>query len=330
MYTQRLIGAIASGLGLSLALLWLLNGPPATFADPGTRYVATTGNDDSNDCTNISGPCRTVQYAVDQAAVGDTILVASGVYTGVHVRSRPPGYEALVALKTITQVVYISKTIMIQGGYTSDFASPPDPVANLTTLDAEGKGRVMVIAGYISPTIEGLRITRGNAAKLQGEGGAVDAGGGIYIISATAAISHNQIFSNTAYSGGGLYLLYSPATLDGNAIISNTGGSGGGGGLKLIYSYNATLKGNRIATNTAPSAGGLFLNYSDGATLDGNTFVSNAATTGLGGGALVQSSNGMITGNTFISNTAYNSGGGLYLTSSPATLVQLGLNRPIV
>jgi hypothetical protein len=254
-------------------------------------------------------------------AAGDTILVATGIYTGVHVRSRPPGYVASPSMTTITQVVLISKTVTVRGGYAVAFSEPPDPVANPTTLNAEGKGRVMVIAGYISPTITGLRITRGDAARQQGESASSHAGGGVYVISATATLSNNLVFSNTAYAGGGLYLLYSDATLGGNSIVSNTGGAGGGGGLKLYYSHNATLRGSLVATNTAPGAGGLFLNVSDATTLDGNTFVSNTATTGSGGGAYVLTSNTMINGNTFISNTADDSGGGLYVYASPATLV---------
>jgi hypothetical protein len=96
---------VALALASVLVLLWLLGGPQLIQAAASTRYVATTGNDSSNGCTNNSNPCRTVQYAVDQAASGDAILVATGVYTGVHVRSRPPGYEASLSLKTITQVV---------------------------------------------------------------------------------------------------------------------------------------------------------------------------------------------------------------------------------
>ncbi len=313
----RWFPALILSVGFTVASSWFLNGGTLSTQADSPHHVAL-------DCTGVFAPCHTsLQEAVDAAATGDVILVASGVYTGVHARSRPPGYEALVALKMITQVVYISKTVAIRGGYTTAFTEPPDPMAHPTTLNAEGKGRVIVIAGDISPTIEGLRITRGNAAGLQGEGGPGDAGGGVYIISATAILSNNLVFSNTAYTGGGLYLLYSAATLDGNAVISNAGDSSGtgGGGLKLYYSVGATLKDNLIATNTARSGGGLFLNYSAGATLDSNIFVSNTATTGTGGGALVQSSDALITGNLFISNTAHSSGGGLDVTSGPATLV---------
>jgi fibronectin-binding autotransporter adhesin len=287
--------------------MWLLSSAISlTYAD-GPHHVAL-------DCTGVPAPCHTsLQAAVDAAVTGDAILVATGIYTDIHVRSRPPGYVGSPAMTTITQVVMVDKALTIRGGYTLAFTEPPDPQANPTTLDAEGKGRVLVVAGYISPTIEGLRLTGGTAAGQHGESSGNDAGGGVYVISATATLSNNQIFSNTAYSGGGLYLRYSDAILDGNVIVANAGGSGGGGGLKMIYSDDAVLRNNFVATNTAPSAGGLFVNVSD-ATLSGNIVVSNTATTGVAGGVLVQYSNAVISANTVFSNTAAaNGGGGLYL-----------------
>lgn len=305
MKHPRLFSAFALAFGLILTVLWLLGGASLTRADS-PHHVAL-------DCTSVPAPCHTsLQEAVDVAVTGDVILVAGGVYTGVHVRPRPTGYLASPSMTMITQVILINKTIMIRGGYTTAFTEPPDPVANPTTLNAAGQGRVMVIAGYISPTIEGLRLTHGDAVQQQGEGGPHDAGGGVYVLSATATLSNNQIFSNTAYSGGGLYLRHSAAILDGNAIVSNTGSSGGGG-LKLIYCDQAVLKNNFVAANAAPSAGGLFVNYSNTTTLSGNTIVSNTATTGLAGGLLLQVSAATVSQNFILSNTAETQGGGAYV-----------------
>ena len=60
-------------------------------------------------------PCHTVQYAVDQAIPGGEIRVAAGTYTDIGTRAG------------VTQVVYISKTLTLRGGYTTDFtARNPD------------------------------------------------------------------------------------------------------------------------------------------------------------------------------------------------------------
>ncbi|NBC18979.1 MAG: hypothetical protein GVY18_16890, partial [Bacteroidetes bacterium] len=48
---------------------------------PTTRYVATTGSDTDNDCTDPGAPCATLDHAVTVSGPGDTIDVASGTYT---------------------------------------------------------------------------------------------------------------------------------------------------------------------------------------------------------------------------------------------------------
>jgi hypothetical protein len=47
---------------------------------PLTRYVAPTGSDAANDCTNSASPCATVGHAVAQATAGDTLDIEAGTY----------------------------------------------------------------------------------------------------------------------------------------------------------------------------------------------------------------------------------------------------------
>ncbi len=47
---------------------------------PVTRYVATTGSDTGNDCTDQLSPCATIAHAVSQAVNGDTLDLAAGTY----------------------------------------------------------------------------------------------------------------------------------------------------------------------------------------------------------------------------------------------------------
>jgi parallel beta-helix repeat protein len=313
---------LALALAGVMALLWLpvlskvegLDGIQVALAQVGTGVirVATTGSDMPG-CGGAT-PCQTVQYAVDQAQAGEEVRVASGLYTGVQGRPAPAGYSGPTV---ITQVVYISKTVTIRGGYTTAFTGPPDPETNPTTLDAQGQGRVIFITGDISPTIEGLRITGSDAAGLRGPPWGDDAGGGMYVISATATINNNRVFSNTAEFGGGLYLESSAATFSGNTVGSNTAEGGGGGGLCLYHS-DATLSGNTVISNTAYGGGGLGL-FNSAPTLSGNTVSGNTADSG--GGLYLVASTATLSGNTVISNTAtYAYGGGLRLYLSSATL----------
>ena len=289
--------ALALGLSLTLALLWLLNnGSPVAQAQGAdgnsTYYVALS-------CTGVPSPCyTTVQAAVDAAdAPHDVIKVATGAYTAVN------SYNGLA------QVVYISKTVTIRGGYTAAFTEPPDPEANPTTLNAQGGGRVLFITGDISPTIEGLRISGGDATGLDGNGG------GVYIITATATIRDNQVFSNTAYNGGGLYLNESDTTLSGNTVISNTADYGGG---LFLRESAATLSGNIVATNIANSSGGGLYLMDESDALLVNNLVADNRVNGLGSGLYIEGSSPRLLHTTI----ARNGSAGPVL--SPSTL--LGIN----
>jgi uncharacterized repeat protein (TIGR01451 family) len=318
--------AICIVLGLcASATLYVLTGNAAA-ASGLIRHVATTG-DDVGDCQGTALPCRTVQYAVDVASHDDVIKVAAGVYTGVN------SYGGLA------QVVYLSKTLTLRGGYTTTNWTTADPVANPTTLDAEGQGRVLYITGPITPTIEGLRLTGGDATGRGGGPSSNDAGGGVFVTEAAPTIRNCVFYSNTASTvgwgyGGGLYLNYTDdATLSDNLVegnIASTAEYGSGGGVYLMWS-DATLSGNTILGNVGSTAGtsiggGLVLRLS-AATLTGNMVLSNTASTadqGYGGGVALSVSPATLTGNTVQGNIASSAnigeGGGLQIVGSEATL----------
>ena len=77
------------------------SGPP--FLN--TRFVATSGNDSNNDCTDSATPCRAIQHAVDVAADGDEIRIATGVYTDVAERPR----DDITTTGAVTQMVTSAK-----------------------------------------------------------------------------------------------------------------------------------------------------------------------------------------------------------------------------
>lgn len=311
----KITSALMLGLGLTLTLLGLMTylNSKAAFA-AGPHQVAPN-------CTGMPAPCYTrVQAAVDAAAPGDVIMVATGTYTDVHKR---------VAYGTaVTQVVFISKSVTIRGGYTTAFAEPPDPQANPTTLDAQGQGRVFYITGNITPTIEGLRITGGSVSDPQ-------RGGGIYVDSATATISNNYIFNNKADDGsapdftwdfgGGVFLGADHSTLISNVITGNWA-SYGGGGLMLIGSQ-ATFSRNIISSNRAGcGGGGLDAIFSPGLLLDSNIITGNTVNSpcsySAGGGAIIdQYSDALLVNNLIAGNQANDQGSGLYIRVSTVRLL---------
>lgn len=202
--------------------------------------MTTTGRDFvgflPNDCTNPKDPCRTVQHAVSRVNPGDAIRVATGLYTDLHSRSGG------------TQVVYVDRSVVVRGGYTSDFKTR-NPKLHPTTLNAEGGGRVVYITGDVTARLEGLHIIRGDAA---GMGGAPtgDAGGGICVVSAMGTVEGCQVYDNAATNGSGIYIANSTnARMTNNSLHHSASSSGGG--IYLRESTNVLLGSNYLHDNTA-------------------------------------------------------------------------------
>jgi hypothetical protein len=290
------------------------------------RYVATDGAD-SGDCSTPAGRCLAVQYAVDQAWMGDEIRVASGVYTGVN------SYGGQ------SQQVYISKSITVRGGYTTTNWATADPEAYVTVLDAQRAGNVIFITGTISVTVEWLHITGGDAYVVstypRGEsgGGLASAlvptmtgrdqsldfsyGGGIWVEGAAAVINSNWVYSNTAAYGGGVFLGAANADLIGNMITTNTAKLWGGG-LSTYQCPEVVLVGNLVVSNTALQGGGLLMSVISAA-LRGNLISANYGEIG-GGGLQIGAEQVTLDGNMIVGNSTGGQGGGLSLGADNATL----------
>ncbi|MGD2146648.1 MAG: right-handed parallel beta-helix repeat-containing protein, partial [Anaerolineae bacterium] len=287
--------ALVVGLGLALGLLWLVDADlgaraaaPSWALAQGVSWADHAKHPAGELHVCLSGPptCNyaTVQEAVDNAEWGDVIKVAEGVYTDVHAR------------EGITQVVFINKTVTIRGGYTTTNWSTPYAITQPTTLDAQGRGRVVYVTGFSAHAgLMDLRITGGDGTGL---GGSYlgDAAGGIYVTDAATTISNCVIVANVgstsgAAYGGGVYARYSQATLTGNIVEGNTASSADVGRAGGVYlnGCTATLGGNTVQSNTASTAangngGGIVVEHSTAELID-NTVVGNVATTGhIGGG----------------------------------------------
>ena len=328
MKARQLLIPIVLAAGVTLALAGLLreSGREAAAAPLAPwRYVATTGSDAGNDCTNQGSPCRTVQHAVDVADSGDTIKVASGTYSDVHARPQ----DDITSTGVVTQVVYLRKSVTLRGGYTTENWSTSEPSISPTTLDAKGRGRVLYITGDISATVEGLHITGGDATGLGGATWGLDGGGAVYVEGAALTIGNCVIYSNTASTGewghgGGLASLRSRTTLEGNMIVGNNAAGHGGGFFSVETA--ALLTENTIERNTAQYHGGALFAVGSDLTLAGNLIRRNISKLYGGGLALIKGEATLV-GNVVDRNIAGRYGGGLSLHCAGSAPMDKAVNE---
>ena len=315
------------GLTLTLALMLLLTTTTKpVFADPGELYVAPGGN-----CGGVSPCYENVQAAVDAATPGDTIKVATGTYTDVQTRD------------SITQVVYVSKTVTLQGGWNSGFTIRDSSVYP-TVLDAQGKGPVIHIASGAAPTVDGFTITGGDGTGVGpcGWSWVSGCGGGIYVNFASPVIANNLITGNIGSSnsdgygwGGGIHVWYGSAgtQISNNTIVSNVASIahvGEGGGISL-FGGTALVENNRIKRNIGStfsegSGGGLNSHHSSPLVarnvISGNIGSNVAMKWGYGGGLYFQGGQPVLDSNQVLNNIAnpsvtwHDAGGGLHLWAS--------------
>jgi len=269
------------------------------------RYVAPAGQ-----CGPGVSPAdcfSSVQAAVTASVNGDEIRVAQGVYTDVTV------------FGSLTQTVYLSKSLTLRGGYTTTDWAQSLPLARPTVLDAQGANRVIYIAANVMATIEGFTITNGYAAN--------DSGGGIYLdTGGNSAILNNKVYSNVATSsdrgGGGVYIAGGSPMVRGNEIYTNTATDGGGiyvvGGSPTIL--NNQIHDNR-ATGSGPDNGGGGIHVrGDSTIIRGNGIYANSANGSSGGGVYVLATGVLIDQNTIHHNSGAYRGGGIYVRDSVNTV----------
>jgi CSLREA domain-containing protein len=201
MSTRKLFIAFILGLGLTLALVWLLDGGSLPVARAASIGVTTT-----DDGVAADGNC-TLREAII-AANTDTAIDACVAGDGADVITLTAGAYVLTVTgagenAALTGDLDITSTLVIVG-------AGPDQ----TIIDANGIDRVFDIrpsAGTV--VISGVTLINGNVTGN---------GGGIYNEDAALTLINTAVSSNTANQGGGVYVYSGQATLSGGQVVSNT------------------------------------------------------------------------------------------------------------
>jgi len=231
----------------------------------------------AQDTLRVPQDYPTIQAAIDAAAPGASVEVASGTY-----------FENLVVDKS---VVLVSKS-----------------GAAVTTLDGGRIGRVVFARGTGAESVEivGFTITNGLALESM-DAPAAGSGSGIHLESlAAATLRDNVIRDNVGCVGVGVSARDVTVAVVHNEIRHNLQDSscaGEGGGID-VQTATAVIRDNDIRDNAASSGGGIAFDLSDGIISD-NLLIRNSAEVG---GALrlvpIDGKHVTVSGNTLLDNRA--------------------------
>ncbi len=277
-----------------------------------------------------------IQAAVNAAASGDVVKITEGEYTASP------------------QVVSITKSITLRGGYNADF-SVWDPDVYPTVLNGAGTSRVVSAIGTIEVTLEGLVIEDGfsssNGAGVYSEGTTLQVldsviqnnkvnpnyngnyGVGLFISGGSLWMQNSLVQGNqpnpgdeVSHSGGGLYGLGAVIELHNSSFLDNiaafgTGGTfdiGTGGGVYLENCTSnvdgVTFKNNQATTHN--HGGGGLWTRGGSMNLTNSIFEAN-----INGGAVLFDNNGaLIEGNQFLSNQGSGLFVGVWTTTGPSNV----------
>jgi hypothetical protein len=234
----------------SVILLYLITYAAISRAS-GSWYVSNIG-DDGSDCATTLTPCATINEALNRASAGDTIFVATGIYTGSG-----------------QNVIAIDKNLNLSGGWSADFSSK----TGFSTLDGQSARRVVKVEN-VAVTLDHFVVQNGYN-NIDFEGGGVY-NSGFLTMSFTSVISN--VSGNTSYSGGaggaGIYnftgnLLLWNSSVSNNKILGSFNGNG------IMNWGNITLTNVTISHNSGNGSG--LYNLGGNISLNNVTLANNFA-----------------------------------------------------
>ncbi len=281
----HLINHKANSRGINLVLLMMFLSLCNSLYAQTLRYVDTTGSDSGN-CDQPGNACATIGYTLNQANNGDTIIIASGIYT---------------------EQLQINKDITLKGAGNT---LPGGTVIQAHAVKGQAGFRVITNTVSNQLTIEDLVIRNG----------VMGVGAGLYATNQSVVnLTRVSFIDNQSTSSGGGFFISSSGTafLNNVLFLDNTGGYGGGMANKGTATLNQVVFDNNIAT----VSGGAF--YSQGVShLTDIQFLNNNAE--YAGGALVADDTLNLNQVNFINNTTnQREGGAIMAANATANLQQV-------
>ncbi len=281
----RLRGIISMCLvllaGLSLAGLWMagLKGHNALASG---RAASTLYVDSSGTCGGKS-PCYThPQLAVDAAAPGDVIKVnAAGIYTRTYNRN---GHE---------QIIHISKTLTLIGGYNPSFTEPVSPS--------------MKVSLSPPPFVRGVYIDDAANVTLRyffiyGASGSV--GSAIYVRNADLTLQNSVFVNNSGSNCAALSLQDGRLVIEETTFTNNYAAGSSAALCAINASSGSRIYKSSFTNNTANYDGAIYL-VDSVVQIERSWFSNNIATGGSSGALGLSYGNYNFTNNIFVQNDAF-------------------------
>ncbi|MBL7135986.1 MAG: T9SS type A sorting domain-containing protein [Candidatus Marinimicrobia bacterium] len=223
--------------------------PTAAYSGP-IWYISVTGSDETGDGSE-ENPFASIQYAINSAGHGDTVLVQPGAYyENINYNGKNVVLGSLFL--TTLDTSYISQTVIDgeSSGSVVTFENGEDSTAvlsgfTITNGSADRGGGIY--CHNSSPSMENVTIT-GNKAT--------DCGGGIMCNISSPNLKNATVSENSAEMGGGIFCAESSPSLT-NVIVSGNSSLGHGGGIACHNNSNPDLVNVTISKNTSDWGGGI-------------------------------------------------------------------------
>lgn len=294
----------------------------------GTKHVSVGGSNLFSD-GSLENPFATIQFALNVADEGDTILVAAGTYVENIIWPAKNGIKLIGENRetTIIDGNQIGSVIRFEEDLTglidtttviSGFSIINGNAQGVDDNDSNGRGGGIHISG-ISPILDNLIIQNNNA---------YNAGGGLFCNGSNLSLSNSIISDNISrLSGGGLAQGTGDISIL-NTIFSNNNSTDGGGGGIFMSQSNSNLENVQVLINIANGiGGGIYLSGSN--PMISNSIISGNTSSSSGGGLGSQASTPnlyyvQITDNYAIGNSK---GGGLYFHQNVGQLVNCTISN---
>jgi nitrous oxidase accessory protein NosD len=267
----------------------------------------------SGEIIHVPSDYTSIQDALDHAGVGDTILVAPGIYYENITWPNVPAIRLFSEIgpeSTIVDGGALDRVFYFDSLWTVGSTTIVEGFTIRNGMKGYGAG---VYISECSPIIRGNVITENEAESN---------GSGVFIHNCTPKVYDNLIHRNTAdYRGGGIACYWGARPeIMGNTIEENEAGFGGGGIACVGEGTHPEILENTISGNSAEYGGGIYCNYVCRPTISDNNIIDNHADYYGGGIYLMVACDAQIISNEISGNSARYGGGLVFYSSDPKIL----------